>query len=66
VYNPNTNPTVLNEFASAAMRFGHSMINSLFKGRQHVLYHVTRGRGGGDYKNIVSEKNFFEEVKYNS
>jgi len=31
VYNPNTNPTVLNEFASAAMRFGHSMINSLFK-----------------------------------
>jgi hypothetical protein len=34
VYNPNTNPTVLNEFASAAMRFGHSMINSLFKGKR--------------------------------
>ncbi|XP_023345004.1 chorion peroxidase, partial [Eurytemora carolleeae] len=31
VYNPAANPSVLNEFATAAMRYGHSMINSLFK-----------------------------------
>ena len=30
-YRPDANPSVLNSFATAAFRFGHSMINSLFK-----------------------------------
>jgi len=29
-YDPNVDPNIINSFASAAMRFGHSMINSMF------------------------------------
>ena len=36
-YDPNVDPSVFNAFATAAFRFGHSMINGMFKLVSHPL-----------------------------